>query len=158
MIKFLFQSFFWYDQRFRLRVRNYFWRKMFNSFGKGSNIFGKITVYRPENLSFGFHSTINKGCFLNARDLITIGDYVHISPCCILNTGGLDHTKIKQDRIHIHEPILIEDGVWIGSGVIVNPGVTIGENSVIGSGAVVTKDIPKNVVAVGVPARVIKTL
>ncbi|GHE20262.1 hypothetical protein GCM10017767_07830 [Halomonas urumqiensis] len=56
------------------------------------------------------------------------------------------------------EPITIEDNVWLGGGVIVLAGVTIGENSVIGAGAVVTKDIPANVVAVGNPARVIKAL
>ena len=55
-------------------------------------------------------------------------------------------------------PITVEDNVWIGGGAIILPGVRIGENSVIGGGAVVTKDIPANSVAVGNPARVIRTL
>ncbi|RDX17212.1 maltose acetyltransferase, partial [Bifidobacterium longum] len=54
--------------------------------------------------------------------------------------------------------IVIGDNVWLGGGVIVCPGVTIGNNSVIGAGSVVTKDIPANVVAVGNPCRVIRTI
>ncbi|MGJ8739270.1 DapH/DapD/GlmU-related protein, partial [Zobellia laminariae] len=60
--------------------------------------------------------------------------------------------------IEYAKPIRIGDNVWIGGGVIVNPGVTIGDNSVIGSGSVVVKDIPKNVVAVGNPCRVLKKI
>ncbi len=56
------------------------------------------------------------------------------------------------------EPITIGDDVWLGGGVIVLPGVTIGENTVVGAGAVVTRDLPANVVAVGNPARVVRTL
>ena len=55
-------------------------------------------------------------------------------------------------------PITVGNNVWIGAGVCVMPGVTIGNNVVIGSGSVVVKDIPDNVVAVGKPAKVIKTL
>ena len=58
----------------------------------------------------------------------------------------------------IAHPIKIEDGVWIGGGAILLPGVTIGRNSVIGAGSVVTRSIPENVVAVGNPCRVIKTI
>ena len=54
--------------------------------------------------------------------------------------------------------ITIGNDVWLGAGVIVLPGITIGECSVIGAGAVVTKDIPPYSIAVGNPARVIKTI
>lgn len=56
------------------------------------------------------------------------------------------------------EPITIADNVWLGGGVIVCPGVTIGQDTVVGAGAVVTKDLPADVVAVGNPARVIRRL
>ena len=48
--------------------------------------------------------------------------------------------------------------MWLGGGVIVCPGVSIGENTVVGAGAVVTRDLPANVVAVGNPARVVRQL
>lgn len=52
-------------------------------------------------------------------------------------------------------PVIIEDNVWVGEGVSILPGVTIGRNSIIGANAVVTKNIPENSVAIGVPAKVI---
>jgi len=55
-------------------------------------------------------------------------------------------------------PIRIEDNVWLGDSVIVCKGVTIGQNSIIGAGAVVTSDVPANVIAAGNPARVVKHL
>lgn len=57
-----------------------------------------------------------------------------------------------------YAPIVIKDGAHIGIGSIIMPGVTIGKGAVIGAGAVVTKDVPDYCVAVGVPARVVKTL
>ncbi len=51
-------------------------------------------------------------------------------------------------------PITLGDNVWLGGGVIVCPGVTIGDDSVVGAGAVVTRDLPAGVVALGAPAKV----
>jgi maltose O-acetyltransferase len=56
------------------------------------------------------------------------------------------------------DPQLAADSVWLGGGVIVGPGVSIGENTVVGAGAVVVRDLPANVLAVGNPARVIRSL
>ena len=56
------------------------------------------------------------------------------------------------------EPITIADNVWLGSGVIVCPGVSIGADTVVGAGAVVARDLPAGVVAVGVPARVLREI
>jgi maltose O-acetyltransferase len=55
-------------------------------------------------------------------------------------------------------PITIGNNVWLGGGVIVCPGVTIDENTVVGAGAVVTRDLPPNVLAAGNPALVIRTI
>ena len=60
-------------------------------------------------------------------------------------------------RIEYGKPVTIGDNVWIGGRAIINPGVTIGDNAVIASGAVVTKDVPNNVVVGGNPAKIIKT-
>ena len=56
------------------------------------------------------------------------------------------------------ERMLAGDNVWLGGGVIVCPGVTIGDKSVIGAGSMVTREIPPDVVAVGSPARVIRSV
>src|SRR5215212_3761529 len=64
----------------------------------------------------------------------------------------------RRERWEAARPIAIEDNVWLGSGVIVCPGVTIGADTVVGAGAVVTRDLPAGVLAVGVPARVRREL
>ena len=91
--------------------------------------------------------------------IITIGDNVHITDGVkfITHDGG---TLLFRDRVpdlEITKPIVLGDNVYIGNNVILLPGVTVGNNVVIGAGAVVSRDIPDNSVAVGVPARVIKT-
>ena len=65
---------------------------------------------------------------------------------------------LRRQKWEAAAPITVEDNVWLGGGVILLPGVTVGANTVVGAGAVVTKDLPPNVVAVGTPARVIRTL
>ena len=62
------------------------------------------------------------------------------------------------ERMDIMAPIRIGNNVYIGSGAYIMPGVTIGDNCIIGTASVVTKDIPANSVAVGIPAKVIKTI
>ena len=56
------------------------------------------------------------------------------------------------------KPVKIGNNVWVGAGVHINQGVTIGDNTIIGSGSVITKDIPANVVAAGVPCKVIREI
>lgn len=56
------------------------------------------------------------------------------------------------------KPVTIGDNVWIGGQAVVNPGVTVGNDSVVASGAVVTEDVPENVVVQGNPATVVKDL
>ena len=55
-------------------------------------------------------------------------------------------------------PVILEDNVWLAARVIVLPGVRIGKNSVVGAGSVVTRDIPPDVLAAGIPAKVIRPL
>ncbi|MEU7000001.1 sugar O-acetyltransferase [Nonomuraea sp. NPDC046570] len=119
----------------------------------------------PLYVDYGTHITVGSGTFANfgltALDVapITIGDDVQIGPNVQLltPTHPLDPEQ-RRKKLEAAEPIVIGDNVWLGGGVIVLAGVTIGANSVIGAGAVVTGDIPENVVAVGVPARVIRHL
>jgi maltose O-acetyltransferase len=61
-------------------------------------------------------------------------------------------------EIEYTKPVTIGDNVWIGGRAVINPGVTVGNNVVIASGAVVTKDVPDNVVVGGNPAKITKKL
>lgn len=91
--------------------------------------------------------------------IITMGSNVHLTDGIrfLTHDGG---TLLFRDRVpdlEITKPINIGNNVYIGNNVIILPGVTIGNDVIIGAGAVVSKSIPDNSVAVGVPARVIKT-
>ena len=90
---------------------------------------------------------------------ITIGDDVQIGPNVQLLTPTHPvEPEPRRQKWEAAQPIVIGDNVWLGGGAIVLPGVTIGENTVVGAGSVVTRDLPANVVAVGNPARVVRSL
>ena len=91
--------------------------------------------------------------------IITLGNNVHITNGVrfVTHDGGTLLFRNQVPDLEITKPITIGNDVYIGNNVIILPGVNIGNRVVIGAGAVVTKDIPDNSVAVGVPARVIKT-
>ncbi|MBW2559292.1 MAG: hypothetical protein JRE40_00410 [Deltaproteobacteria bacterium] len=76
------------------------------------------------------------------------------------DTHALWPPKTRQGNpaLNRDRPVRIENDVWVGTGCTILKGVTIGENSIIAAGSVVTKDIPNNVVAAGVPAKVIRRL
>lgn len=112
-----------------------------------------------ENIRVGARTFINYN--LTALDVaaITIGEDCQIGPNVQLLTPTHPvAAQPRRDRLEAAKPITIGDNVWLGGGVIVCPGVSIGDNSVVGAGAVVTRDIPAGVVAVGSPARVIRTI
>ncbi|GAB3286723.1 sugar O-acetyltransferase [Pseudoclavibacter terrae] len=133
--------------------------ELIGSLGEG------VAVKAPLYVDYGSNITIGDGTFVNvglvALDVtpITIGAHCQIGPNVQLltPTHPLD-PEPRREGFEAGEPITLGDNVWLGGGVIVCPGVTIGENTVVGAGAVVTKDLPPNVVAVGNPARVIRTL
>jgi acetyltransferase-like isoleucine patch superfamily enzyme len=91
--------------------------------------------------------------------IITLGNDVYITDGVkfITHDGGTLLFRSKVPDLEITKPIVIGSSVYLGNNVIILPGVHIGDNVVIGAGAVVSKDIPSNSVAVGVPAHVIKT-
>ena len=91
--------------------------------------------------------------------IITLGNNVHITNGVkfLTHDGGTLLFRDKVPDLEITKPITVGDNVYIGNDVIILPGVSIGNNVVIGAGAVVSRNIPDNSLAVGVPAKVIKT-
>jgi len=121
---------------------------------------GKFSIYT------GFHISVTEGAALtlgggyinnnttiDCFDSITIGNGVAISKGVTIRDS--DNHSINGNQA-IHAPIVIEDDVWIGLNVTVLKGVCIGSGSVVAAGAVVTRDVPKNTLVGGVPAKVIK--
>jgi maltose O-acetyltransferase len=111
------------------------------------------------NIHVGENFYANFDCvFLDVCE-IRIGENCFIAPGVHIYTAT--HPIHPTERISGKEfgkPVNIGDHVWIGGRAVINPGVTIGNNVVIASGAVVTKDVPDNVVVGGNPAKVIKQI
>lgn len=143
-------------ERFLVFLRYSYWKLFIGEIGTNVRFYGKIKFIKPYNISIGDDCTFNEGVILNATTEIFIGNNVSISSGVTILTAGLLYEQYPKK--HFFREVIIKNGVWIGSNATILPGVTIGSNSVIGAGAVVTKDIPSNSVAVGVPAKVIKTL
>jgi acetyltransferase-like isoleucine patch superfamily enzyme len=120
--------------------------------------------FLPEIL-IGHHVSIQKDCHIGAINKIIIGNNVLLASKVYISDHS--HGEITEEavlvppaqrKLHSKGPVIIEDNVWLGEGVVVLAGVTIGENSIVGANAVVTKSIPKNCVAAGNPARIIREI
>ena len=118
-----------------------------------------VYVDYGSNVRLGTWVFLNYGCQLADVATITIGDHCQIGPNVQFLTPihPVDAQR-REDKWETAQPILLGRNVWLGGGVIVCPGVTIGDDTVVGAGAVVTKDLPARVVAVGNPARVVREL
>ncbi|MDX2161922.1 MAG: sugar O-acetyltransferase [bacterium] len=132
---------------------------LLGALGEGSEIRPPLLCDYGYQIHIGARTFINFGAVLLDVGRITIGDDVQFGPNVQLltPTHPLDPEQ-RRAKLEAAEPITIANNVWLGGGVIVLPGVSIGENTVVGAGAVVTKDLPANVVAVGNPARIIRQL
>lgn len=152
------------------------------SIGKNVIFESGVKVFHPENVSIGnnvyighctylkgYHKNkliiesnvwIGQGVFLHGGGGIYIDEGVGIGPFVKIIT--LEHTETDREVPILYtnqeyKQVIIEYGVDIGTGSVILPGVTIGRNSIIGAGAVVTKSVPPFSVAVGIPAKVIRS-
>ncbi|XXG96015.1 hypothetical protein Hte_002292 [Hypoxylon texense] len=114
---------------------------------------------------YGCNVIIGENCFMNFNltildtSLVIIGDRVQMGPNVSIYSAGHETSVLSRIKfVEFGHPIRIEDDCWIGGGVTILPGVTIGRGCTIGAGSVVTKSIPPYSVAIGSPAKVIKTL
>ena len=109
----------------------------------------RVVLYRSLGVSIGTNTLIGGGTWIDCvyvKGKVTIGSNVLVSGHSIL----IAHDPWKSGEI------TIEDGAWIGVSCTIIFPVRIGRNAIVGAGSVVTRDIPSDTVAVGVPARVIK--
>lgn len=116
---------------------------------------GKLTKYNwlvqnKENLTLGERTDIGAFTYINARHGVVLEDFVQIgSHCSIYSLSTIDNKT---------GTVILKRNCRIGTHSVVMPGVTVGENSIVGAFSFVTKEIPANVVAFGVPARIVRTL
>jgi maltose O-acetyltransferase len=133
--------------------------ELLGSFGEGSNI------RPPFRCEYGYQIHVGDRVFANfglvcldvAR--ITIGDDTRIGPDVQLltPTHPLEPAR-RREGWESAEPITIGRNVWLAGAVVVCPGVTIGDDTAVGAGSVVTRDLPSGVLAVGNPARVVRSI
>lgn len=136
-------------------IRDIFSRLTGKPVDDGFGIFPPFYTDCGKNITVGKNVFFNSGCKLQDQGGITIGDNALIGHNVVLAT--LNHNLDPEHRADlIPAPIHIGKNVWIGANASVMPGVTIGDGAIVAAGAVVTKDVPTNTVAAGVPAKPIR--
>lgn len=116
---------------------------------------GELTKYNwlvqnKDNLDLGYKTDIGAFTYINAKNKVVIEDYVQIgSHCSIYSISTIDDKEGE---------VILKENCRIGTHSVVMPGVTVGKNSVVGAFSFVTEDIPDNVVAFGVPAKVVRKI
>lgn len=116
---------------------------------------GELTKYNwlvqnKDNLDLGYKTDIGAFTYINAKNKVVIEDYVQIgSHCSIYSVSTIDDKEGE---------VILKENCRIGTHSVVMPGVTVGKNSIVGAFSFVTEDIPDNVVAFGVPAKVVRKI
>lgn len=111
---------------------------------------GRITI--------GDNVLVMNGVRVSSATEIRIADDCMLANFCYLTDSDWHDIHDRTSMPGRTGPIILERGAWVGDSAIVCKGVRIGENSIVGAGAVVTRDVPSNVVVAGNPARVVKKL
>ncbi len=135
-------------------------RRLFSKL-TGVEIDGSFIVRPPfyadfgRNIRVGRNVFINHGCTFMDRGGITLEDDVLIAPK--VNLVTLNHLlNPAERRTTVCAPITIKRNAWIGLGATIMPGVTVGENAVVAASALVTRNVPANTVAAGIPAKSVR--
>lgn len=135
-------------------------KEMFAEIGEGCYIEPPFHAnFGGGHVHFGSHIYANFNLTMVDDTHIYVGDYTMFGPNVTVATAGHPILpELRRQGYQYNAPVHIGENCWIGAGVLIMPGVTIGDNSVIGAGSVVTKDIPSDVVAIGVPCRVLREI
>jgi acetyltransferase-like isoleucine patch superfamily enzyme len=120
----------------------------------------KVALYRSMGVKIGELVVIGMDVFIDPDwpELITIEDYVGISPHCKLVSHSRPMSSFEGYAPSFASGITIKKGAWLAVGAIILPSVTVGEGALVAAGAVVTEDVPPRSLVGGVPAKVIKKL
>ena len=140
-------------------IREGILRKLLKHVGQGAFFEPGFRCEFGFNISVGENFYANFDCILLDPGEIEIGDNVLFGPRVSIYTAR--HAFNAQERAAgacFAKPVKIGNHVWVGGGVHMDHGITIGDHSVIGAGSVITRDIPSNVVAAGVPCKVIREI
>lgn len=122
---------------------------------EGFSLFPPFHTDCGKNITLGKNVFINACCCFQDQGGITIGDGTLIGHGVVLAT--VNHGFSPQGRgDNYPAPIIIGKNVWIGSHATILPGVTVGDGAIVAAGAVVTRDVPTNMIVGGVPARILK--
>lgn len=142
-----------------LYLRGVLIRPFFASSGKNLAVGRNVVFHNPSNIRLGQDIHISYGCIIMATEVICVGSEVMFGPYCVLVSGNhIRHNGSFRFGTNELLPITIEYGAWLGASVVVTAGVTIGNGALVAAGSVVTRDIPDNVMAGGVPAKILKKI
>jgi maltose O-acetyltransferase len=140
-------------------LRNWLARGILDECGKCVNVERGARFGNGTGIRLGNYSGIGIGAEVNSHT--TIGNYVMMAPEVVILTQNHVHDDVSTPMaLQGHEgfkPVVIEDDVWLGQRAMIMPGVVIGKGSIIGAGAVVAKSVPPYSIAVGNPARVVRS-
>jgi acetyltransferase-like isoleucine patch superfamily enzyme len=150
-----------WDYQCRINFDLWFKQKVLNM-GGNRRVYWPVhwtsQVHDPENILVGVDVCpgLMKGCYIQGKGKISIGDYTQIAPNVVIVSANHD---LYDTRRHLPAPVVIGKYCWIGAGAKIMPGVNLGDWTIVGAGAVVTKSFPDGYCVVGgVPAVVIKQL
>jgi acetyltransferase-like isoleucine patch superfamily enzyme len=115
-----------------------------------------LKILHYKNTRIGKRCSFGGNVFLHSYNKIEIGDDCMIAYGVQITTATHDYNAEKMNKTYLTEPVKIGSDVWIGINAIILPGITIGDGALIAAGAVVNKDVPKNAIVGGVPAKIIK--
>ena len=144
----------------QMQKREQLLKEMFAEIGQGCYIEPPLHAnWAGKHVHLGDNVYANFNLTLVDDTHIYIGDRTKLGPNVMISTAGHPILpELRMQGLQYNMPVHIGKNCWLGAGVLVMPGATIGDNTVIGAGSVVTRDIPANVVAMGTPCRVVRTI
>jgi maltose O-acetyltransferase len=143
-----------------MRIRMTYFRLRLGYLGPRARIYGRVRIAWPRHVRIGADTSIGPGVYLwaSSQGHISIGERCAIAAYTRIVTPTHDPAALPIVAVGINQSVEIGNDVWIGTGAIILPRVRIGSRSIVAAGAVVTKDVPEDVLVAGVPARIVKTL